>query len=121
MPEPYYDGRLGKRTPRLHPSLEELNRILSHVEQNGSECWEWVAHKNDKGYGQVKLQNKLYWAHRLFFAIFAEEIPEGDTIDHTCRNPSCVNPAHLRLCSHSENTANGNRHRNEEKDDEVPF
>ena len=31
------------------------------------------------------------------------QIPDGMTVDHTCKNRRCVNPSHLRLLSNFEN------------------
>lgn len=33
------------------------------------------------------------------------------TVDHTCLNPSCVNPKHLCLKTNAENAAQGNKDR----------
>lgn len=43
-------------------------------------------------------------AHRLSFELFNGPIPEDMTVDHTCFNPPCANPAHLRLLTRSENS-----------------
>jgi len=39
-------------------------------------------------------------------------IPENIQIDHICHNPSCVNPDHLRLATHSENMWNSRKRKN---------
>ncbi|WP_258794938.1 HNH endonuclease [Tsukamurella tyrosinosolvens] len=43
-------------------------------------------------------------AHRAAWVHMTEvQIPEGMTIDHTCKNRRCVNVAHLRMLSNYEN------------------
>jgi len=53
----------------------------------------------------------MWWAHRWAYAIFVGNIPDGETVNHVCRNPSCVRPAHLEVMSRVKNTALGNHHR----------
>lgn len=59
------------------------------------------------GYAQVGWQCKGYrqvvTAHRAAWVAVNGQIPEGMTIDHTCKNRRCVNVAHLRLLSNFEN------------------
>ena len=42
-------------------------------------------------------------AHRAAWVAVHGQIPEGMTVDHTCKNRRCVNVAHLRLLSNFEN------------------
>ncbi len=46
-------------------------------------------------------------AHRWIYQYMVGEIPEGWTIDHLCRNTSCVNPDHLEAVTHKENVLRG--------------
>lgn len=55
------------------------------------ECWLWRGTKNRGTYGV--LRRRL--AHRVAYELFVGPIPAGMTIDHLCRNRTCVNPAHL--------------------------
>jgi hypothetical protein len=43
-------------------------------------------------------------AHRISYELCVGPIPEGMTVDHTCRNHCCVNPEHLELVTSKENT-----------------
>ena len=42
--------------------------------------------------------------HRAaWVAVTGKQIPDGMTVDHTCKNRQCVNPDHLRMLSNFEN------------------
>lgn len=69
-------------------------------------CWEWLAAKDKKGYGQFKYAGGMRLAHRVAYEWARGKIPEGFLIDHMCHNRACVNPAHLRLASDSHNAQN---------------
>ena len=69
-----------------------------------SECWEWTADKHGKlPYGKIKVERKTKLAHRISYELNRGAIPEGMQVLHSCHNPSCVNPNHLRLGTHKEN------------------
>ena len=63
------------------------------VQENG--CWEWVGSCGGGGYGKIRIRGRLRQAHRYVYAQERGPIPPGLTLDHLCRNPLCVNPAHL--------------------------
>jgi len=68
-----------------------------------SGCWHWIASKNDCGYGQFKLNNKVLKAHRVSWIIHNGNIPRGFCVLHKCDNPVCVNPKHLWLGTRFDN------------------
>lgn len=84
---------------------ERIQRyLLERVEiKVPSECWRWSKFRNRDGYGWCRY-NKEYWrAHKLAYAAFVEEIPDGMQVLHRCDVPACCNPAHLYLGTHADN------------------
>lgn len=71
------------------------------------DCWEWTAATTSDGYGRILVDGRMRYAHRLSWELTNGPIPDGMHIDHRCANPLCVNPAHLRVATRSQN----NQHR----------
>ncbi|MFJ1788385.1 HNH endonuclease signature motif containing protein [Streptomyces anulatus] len=90
----------------LTPTL----RFWSRVNKAGTlapmlgPCWTWTGYQDRDGYGQFYFQGRKYLAHRHAYMQLVGPIPAGLVIDHLCRNPSCVNPAHLEPVTPAENT-----------------
>lgn len=69
-------------------------------------CWEWGKATNRDGYGVLVISGRFQRAHRVAFAWFTgTELPPGKMILHSCDNPPCCNPAHLRPGTVVENAA----------------
>ena len=94
-------------------------RFWSKVKKLPGGCWLWTGTKphSDKSrslpYGMigVRLSDgtwKMKGAHRISYELNVGPIPEGLTLDHICKNPSCVNPSHLEAITMKENVLRGN-------------
>ena len=69
------------------------------------DCWDWIGHKNPKGYAQFSLFGTIQITSRVSYLLFRGDLPDGMCVLHTCDNPSCTNPAHLFLGTVAENNA----------------
>lgn len=72
-------------------------------------CWPWIAGKTNRGYGTFReaLGGKMVVASRKSYELVKGPIAPGLQIDHLCRNPVCVNPAHLESVTPSINVLRG--------------
>jgi hypothetical protein len=73
-------------------------------------CWIWTGTKGN-GYGYFWDGRRNAQAHRFSYEMHVGPIPAGLTLDHLCRNPSCVNPAHLEPVTLAVNLARSDRSR----------
>ncbi len=73
-----------------------------------SDCLIFPGHKNEAGYGRIKLHGKKVYAHRLIYCqtneLSLSDI-SGKVVRHKCDNPSCVNPEHLCIGTQKDNMA----------------
>ena len=71
-------------------------------------CWLWGASVNRwTGYGQTHRRRISVSAHRVICEASHGPIPDGLTVDHLCRQRTCVNPDHMEIVSQRENNLRG--------------
>jgi hypothetical protein len=87
--------------------LQVMDRIASRSRLTPEGCWEWQGSKTPKGYGRIRVGEKLHYVHRIAYEVHVTEIPAGTQLDHLCRNRACVNPSHLEPVTNRVNTIRG--------------
>lgn len=86
----------------VNPSI--IERFWKKVPARPEEgCWEWSASTKPFGYGQLAVNNRPAYAHRISYEIHYGPIPEGMFVRHTCDNPLCVRPTHLIVGTQLDN------------------
>lgn len=82
----------------------QIERFWSRVAltANPNKCWEWQAAKQRGGYGVAFLNKKKWIAHRLAWFLVKDVVPQLHLL-HSCDNPPCCNPNHLREGTDADN------------------
>lgn len=78
-----------------------------HAVDRATGCWEWQHGKDASGYGKTRENQQDVLAYRPYYKRAHGSLPDGLDLDHLCRNPGCVNPAHLEPVTHAENVRRG--------------
>lgn len=108
MPKPF-SPESGDKPMRLALAEPIRVRIQQSIKIDQAGCWRWKLNKDTDGYGRIQILkadggSRSRPAHRIAYAEWRGEIPEGMEIDHLCRVRDCVNPEHLEAVTHAENT-----------------
>jgi hypothetical protein len=95
--------------PRPRNGVTATDRFFALVEIGVEEadCWLWCGYRMPFGHGRFRVDGRKVLAHRFSYEIHVGPIPEGLTLDHLCRVPFCVNPAHLEPVPHRVNVLRG--------------
>jgi hypothetical protein len=82
---------------------DDLARFLSKVNKTET-CWLWTGGSfTEQGYPQFSVNRKNKMAYRWSHEYFIGPIPDGNQVDHLCRNILCVRPEHLEAVTQEEN------------------
>jgi len=71
--------------------------------RRAGDCILWTLGADKRGYGRVSFQGRKRRAHQVAWEITNGPIPAGLWLLHSCDNPACCNPEHLRLGDHEQN------------------
>ena len=90
-----------------------VDRFIRKVDKVSSPrgCWLWLAGAAKNVNGDLRACFRIPGragaksASRLSHALFKGDVIEGALVLHTCDDGMCVNPAHLYIGTHEQNTA----------------
>jgi hypothetical protein len=73
------------------------------IDGDESACWPWLGYEED-GYGRFYFDGRMMGAHELAltFSTGERRLERLDTC-HSCNNPICCNPHHLRFGTRQSN------------------
>ena len=92
---------------RRRTLVEQKGFALRNYHINEKDCWIWLGPKYRSTYGIFMAKKQHFLAHRASYELANGQIPDGLVIDHLCRTPLCINPAHLEAVSNRENLLRG--------------
>lgn len=75
----------------------------SQLKPGPNGCLEWSGKRNYQGYGSLTFDGKGQGAHRVAYFLANDVKPGKMFVLHSCDNPPCCNPRHLRLGTSQDN------------------
>lgn len=94
--------QIAKIGPKTYTVEQATAALWSKVDKNPT-CWLWTGAKDRYGYGLMTWRGKVRLVHRVVWELGFGEIGHGFSIMHTCDQPGCVNPNHMKLGTHQQN------------------
>ncbi len=88
---------------KIHPVARLVLRTRVVAGPLVTECWEFTGTKISAGYGEMSVNGKQEYTHRVAYQAFYGPLPKGIEPDHLCCNPACWRPNHLEAVTHGEN------------------
>lgn len=83
--------------------IADYKTFFARFKRNEKGCLEWQGSRHKRGYGQIRIKQRLYLTHRIVWLLKRGKIPKGINILHECDNPPCGNIKHLFLGTHLDN------------------
>lgn len=89
-----------KQPRNTHPLL----RLMKNCKRSNSGCWEMQTNIDRCGYGRFKIGGRQLGAHKIAYILLIGDYDQSNLeLMHSCDNPRCINPDHLKPATHKEN------------------
>jgi hypothetical protein len=90
--------------PRPRITVDDVDRFWRLVDLGERDvCWPWLGTRASSGYGVFRVDGASHIATRVAILIAKRKWPGGLLALHSCDNPPCCNPAHLRIGDDGQN------------------
>src|SRR5262245_28751253 len=100
------DIKIRFRSPILHRLAAKVNLKGKRKKYMPTDCWLWTGdctrHKRIPR-GRIYAAPKVRQVHRVAYALFIGDIPEGLCVMHRCDVGTCLRPSHLRAGTYRDN------------------
>lgn len=89
------------------PRRPLAERLWERVDVSGMACWPWMGATHRNGYGVISdSSGRQLLTHRVAWNLTTgQTLTPQDMVLHSCDNPRCCRPDHLRKGTHAENMA----------------
>lgn len=82
---------------------EDARSFWARVDRSEDGCWPWRGCCDPHGYGRLRWKGGSALAHRVALSLSGTVVARGQMVLHSCDNPTCCNPLHLRTGTHDDN------------------
>lgn len=82
-----------------------IEKVLNRIDFGGDHnCWPWLGAVTSAGYGSARWEGRSQSAHRVVYQMARRvKLTPKQHLLHSCDNPLCVNPNHLRIGTNDDN------------------
>lgn len=85
---------------------DAAERLVMRLAPRLGGCLEWIGPVNPGGYGRISVNGRNVLVHRFAWELANNQpVPDGKMILHSCDNPPCCLPSHLRPGTSKDNNA----------------
>jgi transposase-like protein len=94
-----------------HKGVQSIELCEQAARSQTDECILWPRCCDGNGYGMLRFRGKVRRASIVVCILAHGELPFEDAVAaHSCRNPGCHNPRHLRWATMAENMRDRDEH-----------